>query len=288
MQLPQRSARGGERWFVAGLVILTGALFAAEIVRDFSFVKLSVPLMMLYVLPLTALHEAGHALMSHVLGWRVCRIVVGYGLPILRFRLKSVPIDVRLWPLGGHVIPAPRRLRRPRLESALIYAAGPLAEAIPALFLLLWLGPERLLSRADQLGTLAAQALLAMVAIDLVFNLLPLPTQSERGQGLTDGLGVVLSPFRSRAHFLGLMTLPWVVRAESIEDPSRRVSVLREGVAELPDNPFMRLELADGLLKAGELFEAHAERTLALESSELSDELRRTLKERRRQPAEER
>ena len=180
---------------MVALVALTSALFAAEIFRDFKLVKLSVPLMLLYVFPLTALHEAGHAIVSHVLGWRVCRVVVGYGPTVLRFRVRSVPVDVRLWPLGGYVIPAPQTLTRPRLESALIYAAGPAAEALLALLLLFVLGPERLLSPTDEFGTLAAQALLAIVAIDLVFNLVPLPIESERGQGLTDGLGMLLSPF---------------------------------------------------------------------------------------------
>jgi hypothetical protein len=287
VKLPDKVPQGRERWFVAGLVLVTGALFAAEILRDFSLVKLSVPLMMLYVLPLTALHEAGHALVSHVLGWQVCRVVVGYGPNVFRFRVRSVPVDLRLWPLGGYVIPAPRKLSRPRLESALIYAAGPAAEALPALLLLWLLGPERLLSRTDELGTLAAQALLTLVAIDLFFNLLPLPVESERGQGLTDGLGMLLSPFRSRAHFLGLMTVPWVVRAERIsDDPARQVAILREGVATLPENPFMRLELADALLRAGEPFEAHAERTAALESAELSDEQRRELKKQRQSLAD--
>src|SRR5262245_34816422 len=112
MDLPDRPAQGRERWIVAALVIVTGALFTAEILQDFSLAKLSVPLMLLYVFPLTALHEAGHAVVSHVLGWRVCRVVVGHGWTVLRFRVRSVPVDVRLWPLGGFVVPAPRNLIR--------------------------------------------------------------------------------------------------------------------------------------------------------------------------------
>jgi hypothetical protein len=276
---PSRDATGRERWGVVIFALFFMGLFAAELARHFSPVKLSVPFMLLYIVPLTALHEAGHAVVSHLLGWKVCRIVVGYGRPVLRVRVRDVPVDVRIWPLGGHVLVAPRALHRPRLESAAIYAAGLGAEVALAALVTAAVGIERMLQRTDSIALISAQALVVLVLVDLFSNLVPLPVESERGEALTDGLGIVLSPFLPRSHFVSLMALPWSERAARAASRERRISIYREGVAALPDNPFLRLRLADELFDAGELFEAREERLRALESPELPDALRRKLKE---------
>jgi hypothetical protein len=276
---PSRSAEGRERWGVALFALVVLGLFTAELLRDFSPLKLSVPFMLLYITPLTVLHEAGHAVASHLLGWRVCRIVIGYGRPLFRFRIRSVPVDIRVLPLGGHVLPAPRELKRPRLESALIYAAGPGAELLPAALVVALVGPGRLLERTSSLGIIAAQAFVVLVLLDLFFNLMPIPTDSENGEALTDGLGVVLSPFLPRAHFVSLMATPWVVRAERAQTNHQRIEIYREGLAALAENPFLRLRLADVLFEAGDAFEARAERLKALESPELPEAMRRKLRE---------
>jgi hypothetical protein len=217
---PTRPAEGRERWGVVIFAVLFMALFAAELARDFSAAKLSVPFMLAYIGPLTALHEAGHAV-----------------------------------------------------------AAGPGAEALLAVLVTLAVGADRMLQRTDSIGVIAAQALVVLVLLDLFMNLIPLPIESERGEALTDGLGIVLSPFLPRSHFVSLMALPWDTRAERAKTVAQRIEIYREGVAALPNNPFLRLRLADELFAAGELFDARAERLHALESPDLPDALRRKLRE---------
>ena len=51
-------------------------------------------------------------------------IVVGFGRTIGRFRLGSLAVEVRMIPIEGFVIPAPRTLDHVRLKNALIYFAG--------------------------------------------------------------------------------------------------------------------------------------------------------------------
>ena len=120
---PDRLAVGRERWVVAGFVVALVVLIMVEVAHDFRPAKLSVVFMALVYGPLVALHEAGHAMACRALGWRILRVEIGQGRRLLGFRVGNVPVDVRWLPVGGFVVPAPVRLRRPRLESALIYAA---------------------------------------------------------------------------------------------------------------------------------------------------------------------
>jgi hypothetical protein len=273
--------KNNERWIALALGLGISGLFVAEIARDFHPVKLSAAFMALFLLPVTVLHEAGHAAVSHWLGWRVCRIVVGLGRPVLRFRIGSIPVDIRLLPISGYVLPAPEVLRRPRLESTLIYAAGPAAELLLALGALWAVGPERLFARTDSIPIIAVQSLALLVAIDLFFNLVPLSTDSENGGAYTDGLGMLVSPFLPDWHFRRAMILPWRIRAERCSRPADKIVVLEQGLEALPDNPFLRLELADALFEAHDVLGAREQRVRALESGELpaplAQELRRLL-----------
>src|SRR5690606_17482112 len=91
-----------------------------------------------------AVHELGHASMAAVLGWRVCRIVIGMGKPLLRFRVAGVPVQVCRYPVGGHVVPAPRELQGAPWKSSLIFAAGPAAELLVLLVLVALVGFDEL------------------------------------------------------------------------------------------------------------------------------------------------
>jgi hypothetical protein len=269
----ERSPVGGERWFVLGLLCLIVVGFGAELFSEFTPAKLSVVFIVLAMPVLIAVHELGHAAMGRLLGWKICAIVVGYGRPILRFRIGTVPVEIRIFPMGGHVVPAPTRLRAPRLENALIYAAGPGAELLVALAIALAIGSEALLTRTTSPAMIAAQSVVALIVFDLFSNLVPIPFQSEGRVAWTDGLGVLKSPFLPAWHFRRALTVPWVVRADEADDAWARVAVFREGVAAQPNNPFMRLHLSSALRAAGDPLAAHAERMRALESGELPSEV---------------
>lgn len=277
---PDRPARGRERWLVALVTVGVIAMLVAEIVREYRPGKLSVLFMVLSLGPLVALHEAGHALASRMVGWKICHIVIGRGRPMLRIRAGAVPIDVHWIPVGGHVLPAPVRLRHPRAESAFIYAAGPAAELLLALGIVLLAGPAKLLERTASVPMIVAQSVLVLIIIDLVFNLLPLPTIDEQDDALTDGLGLLMSPFLPRWHFVRLLTLPWRMRAESRSSPADRTSDYEEGLRYHPHNPFMQLLLADALEEAGRLYDARCHRLSALQSPDLPRDLAEALRQR--------
>jgi hypothetical protein len=132
-----------------------------------------------------------------VLGWRVERIVIGLGKPAFTFTLRGTPVELAKVPAGGHVDLAPRHLRQVRLRSALIYLAGPGSELLIGLALGLAIGWHTVFSPSVATTVIAVQATLAAIALDALFNLLPMKTTPRDklvGEGHpNDGLGIIMS-----------------------------------------------------------------------------------------------
>ena len=99
---------------------------------------------------LLAVHELGHLLMARLLGLRVDRFALGFGPPLLAFRVGRTRVTVGAIPLGGSVQihgmnPHGERLApedpasflsQPRLRRALVHLAGPLTNYLVALAVL--------------------------------------------------------------------------------------------------------------------------------------------------------
>jgi hypothetical protein len=261
-QAPKR-LKGGELAVASGFGIFIFGAFAAELLREFSPAKLSVVFMALAWVPLLVLHEAAHAVVAAWLGWRVCRIEVGLGPPLLRFSVRGVPVDVNLFPVAGFVIPAPRSLEAARIKSALVYFAGPGAELLVVALLVLLVGQDRILARGDSVGLIAAQSVAAAALIGVAFTLVPLeytpePTSHTQGS-ITDGLGMIMSfvwPMHRFEHMLGT---PFAIAAERcIErgDFDGAVRVHEQALREHPGNLPLRMRLAYALADAGRAVES--------------------------------
>lgn len=199
---PERGpATRGERVFVGVIVVVFAGLFVAELLDDYSPVKMSALLVVLFWAPLLALHEVGHAAAAYVLGWRVGQVVIGMGRPMWRFRVGETSVEVRLLPVEGFVSCVPMRLRRPRLENALIYFAGPGIELLLALGVLVFVGPDRLLSASQDYEIIAWQSLALAATTQAVLNLLPFATQTGDRVIHSDGLGMIVSFLRPTAAY---------------------------------------------------------------------------------------
>lgn len=205
---PDRPLTRSERWALAVFLLIILGLFTAELAVDYHPVKLSVLFIVLFWAPLLALHEAGHAVMAAALGWRVLRVVVGFGRTVSLFHVKGTPVEVKLVPLEGFVRPAPTNLRYPRLKNALIYLAGPLSEAILLILIVLVVGPDVLLRRTEYVPVIAAQSLSVAILMGLIFNLIPHSVTTREGSTANDGLGMFLSFFLPLSHFAERMTEP--------------------------------------------------------------------------------
>lgn len=178
----------------AGLfLLLVLGLFGAAIVVEFQPVKLTVLFFLASWAGLLFLHETGHALMAMLMGWRVIRVCIGTGRVVGRFQWRRTAVELRIYPVMDYVLPAPRRIRLPRLENALIYFAGPGIELLILGLVVVLVGPETLLTRTEELGMLAVQSLALAIAVSVVVNLAPHATYTAKGPLVSDGLGILQS-----------------------------------------------------------------------------------------------
>lgn len=196
---PERPLRKDERVAVWVMVGLFCGGFALELlVNDFTPAKLSAFFIPLLWMPLVALHEAGHAVAARLCGWRVKRVVIGFGPVVKSLRIASTPVHLCQVPLEGYVLPYPTHLRSPRLRSSFIYAAGPGVELMLVLAIYLALGHDSLLSRSTSVGLIAAQSLCIAALMGVTINLVPHWTQKG---GWSDGMGILMSWRLPDEHF---------------------------------------------------------------------------------------
>jgi hypothetical protein len=199
---PRRDPSGASEWIMAGvfLAIFVG-LIVADILQNYHPAKLSALLVVLFWIPLLALHEGGHALVAYLFGWHVKQIVVGMGKILGRFRIGRARVEVRLFPVEGFVTCAPIKIRLPQLESALIYFAGPGVELLLAVGVLIVVGPDRLFQASEEYGVIVWQSLALAAAAQAVLNLLPFAVKTPEGILHSDGLGILLSFFRPPGYY---------------------------------------------------------------------------------------
>lgn len=181
-------------------VTLVLVLFAAEVARDFEPVKLGALFCVLMWVPLLLVHEAGHALVARWFGCHVEHISLGFGRSLGSFQLGATTVAVRAIPIEGFVRFSSRGLSR--WKNALIYFAGPATELLVGAIVLLWVGPDRLLSASDDIPIIAAQSLCVCAVMSAVANLIPhmghasLDDRSHgRRSSPNDGMGILLSLF---------------------------------------------------------------------------------------------
>lgn len=193
---PHREPRGNERWLLLGAFLVALGLLIAIVADDYEPARLAPVFMLLSWFPLIALHELGHAAAARLVGWRVEEIVVGFGRPTACFDLLGVPFTLKMYPLGGYVSPGPVSVRWVRIKSALVYAAGPGAELLLVGGLVVALGPERMFERTEAVPMIAAQSVALTALLSVISNLVPRRIETERGQSVSDGMGIIGSFLR--------------------------------------------------------------------------------------------
>ncbi|HYH64369.1 MAG TPA: M50 family metallopeptidase [Urbifossiella sp.] len=194
-----------ERWLGGIFLAVFLGLLVAEIFHDYQPVKLSALLIILFWIPLLALHEAGHAVAAALLNWHVGQVVIGVGRLVGSFRVGTAVVEIRLVPIEGFVKCVPKDLRHPRLKSACIYFAGPGVELLLAVVILLVVGPDRLLAKSDDYIVIGWQSLAIAAAVQGVLNLIPQSLKTPGGEIPNDGLGIILSFLRPDRYYADMI-----------------------------------------------------------------------------------
>ncbi len=191
-----------EKWTYASILVVIGGLFIAEIATNYEPAKLSALFIVLFWIPLLALHEFGHAIMSALCGWHVGQVVIGMGRVLKQFQIRSATIQIRLFPFEGFCASVPTSLKLIRIKSALIYFAGPGIELLFAGIVLWIVGPSAMFSAAgDNYWLLIWQSLALAATVQAVLNLIPHGVYVSGVQSPNDGLGIIYSFFWPIDHF---------------------------------------------------------------------------------------
>lgn len=245
----------GDRAFLVVFCLVVGGLFAAEILREPTPMRLAAVFFFVFYGLLTVIHEAGHALMARLVGWRVLRVQLGFGPKLGKPRVGGVEVDLRAFPIVGLVEVAPDRVEGARWKNALIYAAGPGVELAVAAAAASVVGWDAVLSPSAEWAVVIVQSLCLAAVVGAGFNLLPFTLSS--GQ-VTDGMGILRSPFVPRSVFEAMMIGPEVRAAVAglDVDPGGALDALEALRRRHPQVMLLQAAIAEALDRLGRREEA--------------------------------
>jgi len=200
----------GEKIFIIVISLIFLIMMTMEIITNFEPKKLGALLFIVFWIPLLFIHEFGHALMAKILGWRVQRIVIGFGKILTHTSLLSAPMEIRSIPLEGFVQIAPKTLQLARLKHALIYFAGPGIELLVFFGIMILLGGmDNLFTINNDYTHIALQSFAYAALAGAVLNLIPLGIITKGGSTPNDGMGILICLFST-----GMDYELWIREAE--------------------------------------------------------------------------
>ncbi len=189
-------ASKGEKVFIVVISLVFLFMMTMEVLSNYEPRKLGALLFLIFWVPLLFIHEFGHAIMAKLLGWRVQRIVIGFGKVLAQTQLLGAPMEIRTIPLEGFVQIAPKTITLARLKHALIYFAGPGIELLIFVGISIMLGGlDQLFNISDDYGKIALQSFAFAALAGAVINLIPIGITTKNGTTPNDGMGILMCLF---------------------------------------------------------------------------------------------
>jgi hypothetical protein len=201
-QRDKETTSKGEKIFITIISLIFLFMMSMEILSNYEPRKLGALLFVFFWVPLLFIHEFGHAIMAKLLGWRVERIVIGFGRVLAHTRLLGAPMEIRMIPLEGFVQIAPKTITLARFKHALIYFAGPGIELLAFFIIMIMLGGfEQMFIITDDYIRIALQSFAFAALAGALINLIPIGIITQDGSTPNDGMGILLCLFSSGADY---------------------------------------------------------------------------------------
>jgi Peptidase family M50/Tetratricopeptide repeat len=234
----------------------------------------------IFALMMVIPHELGHAIIGTLLGFRIFRVIIGYGRPLLTRVFLGWRWELRPLPIGGVTVTATLSTRFFRLRKFLLIFAGPLVNVI-CIALPIWLlSQARGASGPGSWGTsLFIDFFMANVLL-LGVNLWPHRITTAAGGIENDGLALLRTPFISSQrvdeapvgyHFLASQEL---CQQEQYAAAARNCE---EGLAKYPNSSLLRSQLGIVFLSMNEHEKARALFSELLEHTDIKPDQRMIL-----------
>jgi tetratricopeptide (TPR) repeat protein len=157
--------------------------------------------------------------------------------------------------MEGYVIPEPLSATHVRAKSALVYAAGPGAELLVLGGLILALGWGTVFNESQDVFPIALKTLAVVILIGAGLNLIPFRVEG----GVSDGLGILLSPFQSRQAIefrLASVEVREVLRLLNAGNGQDARLLVEQLIEQYPENFMFNLMKAEVLAACGNYVDA--------------------------------
>ena len=185
----------GERTGYVVFLLLVSFFFLLEIFSNYEPRKFGAIVFLLAWIPLTFIHELGHAVVARIVGWEVKELVVGFGRILKEFHFRGTKVEFRAVPISGYMLPGFTASNWGRWKSALVYFAGPASELLVFFGIYALIGFDKFLNAGSGLVELFFHGVALSALTSAVINLIPMSAITEEGETPNDGLGILLSLF---------------------------------------------------------------------------------------------
>jgi len=206
-------------------------------------------------------HELGHALIARAVGWRVFKLVVGYGPLLYKRSFLDGTLEIHAHPWGGYTIPTAPDVKHFRLRKMITTAAGPLFNGLLILAVLPWMSLPNpfagFLSSWNPLGGFVLANLWA-----LILSLFPWRFSTTIGVQESDGLAILRSPFMTDDQVRTGAAVHFLVQGHSsleVKDFAAAAGWYEEGLKLYPESLPLRNDFGVLLIRRREYERARKE-----------------------------
>jgi tetratricopeptide (TPR) repeat protein len=177
-------------------------------------------------------HELGHAVVGRLLGYRIFEVSIGVGPRLVRLRVGRTRFEMRLFPLGGHTMLAPRSDRLLQAREAFVALAGSAVNVVAVAWAL----------TAD-LDDPVVLAVVVFGGLLVVENLFPRRVKNPLGVLESDGMRAAKALDADEAALRDALAARYLGEA-SIDndrgDHQAELAWLERGLSELPESAVLR------------------------------------------------